>query len=59
MQTRNMITVERDGPVAIVRFDRGEKRNAFNQPLIAQLTETGRLEIGEAQLVWRGKDSQD
>ncbi len=26
---------------------------------IAQLTETGKLEIGEAQLVWRGKDQQD
>ena len=26
---------------------------------IAQLTETGRLEIGDAQLVWRGKDEQD
>ncbi len=26
---------------------------------IAQLTETGKVEIGEAQLVWRGKDEQD
>ncbi len=26
---------------------------------IEQLTETGRLEIGDAQLVWRGKDQQD
>ena len=26
---------------------------------IAQLTETGMLEIGDAQLVWRGKDEQD
>ena len=26
---------------------------------IKQLTETGSLEIGEAQLVWRGKDQQD
>ena len=26
---------------------------------IAQLTETGKLEIGAAQLVWRGKDQQD
>ena len=26
---------------------------------IAQLTETGRLEVGDAQLVWRGKDQQD
>lgn len=26
---------------------------------IAQLTKTGRLEIGDAQLVWRGKDQQD
>ncbi len=26
---------------------------------IAQLSETGELEIGDAQLVWRGKDQQD
>ncbi len=26
---------------------------------IEQLTETGKLEIGDAQLVWRGKDQQD
>ena len=26
---------------------------------IAQLTETGRVDIGDAQLVWRGKDVQD
>ena len=26
---------------------------------IAELNETGKLEIGEAQLVWRGKDQQD
>ncbi|MCP4668902.1 MAG: site-specific DNA-methyltransferase [Deltaproteobacteria bacterium] len=26
---------------------------------IEQLTKTGKLEIGEAQLVWRGKDQQD
>lgn len=26
---------------------------------IEQLTETGKLEIGDAQLVWRGKDEQD
>ena len=26
---------------------------------IAELTETGRLEIGEAELTWRGKDQQD
>lgn len=26
---------------------------------IAELTKTGKLEIGEAQLVWRGKDQQD
>ena len=31
----------------------------LNPAQIAQLTETGKLEIGEAQLVWRGKDSQD
>ncbi len=26
---------------------------------VAQLTETGEIEIGDAQLVWRGKDRQD
>ena len=31
----------------------------LNPAQIAQLTETGKLEIGEAQLVWHGKDSQD
>ena len=31
----------------------------LNPDQIVQLTETGRLEIGEAQLVWRGKDQQD
>jgi adenine-specific DNA-methyltransferase len=31
----------------------------LNPDQIEQLTETGRLEIGEAQLVWRGKDQQD
>lgn len=42
MQTGNMITIERDGPLATVSFDRGKKRNAFHQPLIAQLTETAK-----------------
>jgi adenine-specific DNA-methyltransferase len=31
----------------------------LNPDQIAQLTETGKLEIGDAQLVWRGKDQQD
>ena len=31
----------------------------LNPEQIEQLTETGKLEIGEAQLVWRGKDQQD
>ena len=37
-----MIEIQRDGPVAIVKFNRGEKQNAFNQALIARLTETAR-----------------
>ncbi len=37
-----MIEIQRDGPVAIVKFNRGEKHNAFNQSLIARLTETAR-----------------
>ena len=31
----------------------------LNPEQIARLNETGRLEIGEAQLVWRGKDQKD
>ncbi|MDJ0926166.1 MAG: enoyl-CoA hydratase/isomerase family protein [Gammaproteobacteria bacterium] len=38
----SMITLQRHGPVTVVKFDRGEKRNAFNQALIAELTETAR-----------------
>ncbi len=35
-----MIRVERQGKTAIVRFDRGEKLNAFNQQLITALAKT-------------------
>ena len=31
----------------------------LSQEQIEQLTETGKLELGDAQLVWRGKDQQD
>jgi len=31
----------------------------LTQDQIAQLQETGKIEIGDAQLVWRGKDQQD
>ncbi|MCH8172819.1 MAG: site-specific DNA-methyltransferase, partial [Proteobacteria bacterium] len=31
----------------------------LNPKQIAELTKTGKLEIGDAQLVWRGKDTQD
>jgi len=31
----------------------------LNKEQIERLTETGKLEIGDAQLVWRGKDNQD
>lgn len=37
-----MIKIDRQGPVAIVSFDRGEKHNAFNQTLIAQLTDAAK-----------------
>ncbi len=37
-----MIQVERRDSVAIVYFNRGEKLNAFHQPLIRRLTETAR-----------------
>ena len=35
-----MLNIEQKDSVAIVRFDRGEKLNAFNQALIRELTET-------------------
>lgn len=34
----NIITVERKGAVAIVRMDRGEKRNALSQEMVLELT---------------------
>jgi len=36
------VTIDRQEPVAIVRFDRKENLNAFNQPLVRELTETAR-----------------
>jgi len=35
-----LLNIEQKDSVAIVRFDRGEKLNAFNQALIRELTET-------------------
>jgi enoyl-CoA hydratase/carnithine racemase len=37
-----IVAVERDGTVAVVRFDRGESLNAFNQRLIRELTAVAR-----------------
>ncbi len=34
-------------------------RIRLTQDQIAQLSETGEIEVGNAQLVWRGKDRQD
>lgn len=34
-------------------------RITLTKDQVAQLTETGTIEIGDAQLVWRGKDRQD
>jgi len=36
------VSVERRGAIAIVRFDRRENLNAFNQKLVRELTEVGR-----------------
>ena len=36
------VSVERQGPIALVRFDRRENRNAFNQALVRELTEAAR-----------------
>ncbi len=33
------VRIERDGPIAIVRFDRKEKLNAFDDQLVVELTE--------------------
>jgi enoyl-CoA hydratase/carnithine racemase len=35
----NYVNVERGGPVAVVRFDRGERLNAFDRQLTEELTE--------------------
>jgi enoyl-CoA hydratase len=37
-----IVTVEREGTIAIVHFDRGESLNAFNQRLIRELTAAAR-----------------
>ncbi len=34
--------IERDGPIAVVRFDRKQNLNAFNQDLILELTDVAR-----------------
>jgi enoyl-CoA hydratase/carnithine racemase len=36
------VTVERNGPIALVRFDRGQKLNAFDGKLILELTDVAR-----------------
>ena len=36
------VTIDRQGPVAVVRFDRKENLNAFNQQLVRELTEAAR-----------------
>jgi enoyl-CoA hydratase/carnithine racemase len=36
------VTVDKQGAVAVVRFDRKENLNAFNQQLVRELTEVGR-----------------
>ncbi len=39
---REIVTVEKLGPVALVRFDRGGSLNAFNEQQILELTEVAR-----------------
>ncbi|MEQ9519925.1 MAG: enoyl-CoA hydratase/isomerase family protein [Parvibaculum sp.] len=39
----NNVTVEKHGPVALVRFDRKGNLNAFNQEMIRELTEVARM----------------
>ncbi|HMM15663.1 MAG TPA: enoyl-CoA hydratase/isomerase family protein [Parvibaculum sp.] len=38
----NNVTIEKQGPVALVRFDRKGNRNAFNQETILELTDVAR-----------------
>ena len=40
--TREYVTVDKQGPVAVVRFDRKGSLNAFNQQLVRELTEVAR-----------------
>lgn len=40
--SHDYVSIERDGPVAIVRFDRKRNLNAFNGKLIVELTEVAR-----------------
>ena len=42
MASYNNVTIEKKGPVALVRFDRKGARNAFNQETILELTDVAR-----------------
>ncbi len=42
MSSYENVTIERHGPVALVRFDRRGARNAFNQQTIVELTDVAR-----------------
>ena len=39
----DLVSVEKQGDVAVVRFDRGGSLNAFNQALILELTSGAQL----------------
>jgi adenine-specific DNA-methyltransferase len=51
-------THERDGDLDPQLIWQGT-RVRLSQAQVRQLQETGEVDIGEAQLVWRGKDTQD
>ena len=40
--SESYVTVERDGPVALVKFDRKKNLNAFDGQLILELTDVAR-----------------
>lgn len=42
MMKLDYVSVEKTGPIAVVRFDRRENLNAFNQKLVRELTAVGR-----------------
>ena len=45
--TKAYVSIERNGPVAVVRFDRGRNLNAFDGQLTLELTDAARSFHGD------------